>query len=126
MATKTEPLHTAGFIVSEANGFRSREVKTVVSGQNLKAGEVVQLDANDKLTAADGIFNSDDTVVDTPVVGIMYRAIDATAGDVADAVYIARDAEVNDADIVYPEEASPGGIKDAAVASLLLLGIVTR
>ena len=33
MTTKTEPLHTGGFIISEANGFRSREVATVVSGQ---------------------------------------------------------------------------------------------
>ena len=126
MATKTEPLHTGGFIVSEANGNRSREVATVVSGQNLGVGEVVQLDANGKLTAADGIPNSDDAELDTAVVGIMHAAIDASAGDIVNAVYIARDAEVNDADITYPDETSPGTEKDQTVASLLLLGIVTR
>ena len=126
MATKTEPLHTGGFIVSEANGFRSREVATVVSGQNLVVGEVVQLDSNGKLTAADGIPNSDDSELDTPVVGIMYAAIDASAADVANAVYIARDAEVNDADITYPDETSPGTEKDQTVTSLALLGIIAR
>ena len=126
MATKTEPLHTGGFIISEANGFRSREVATVVSGQNLVVGEVVQLDVNGKLTAADGIPNSDDLALDTAVVGIMHAAVDASAADVANAVYIARDAEVNDADITYPDETSPGTEKEQTVASLLLVGIVTR
>ncbi len=126
MATKTEPLHTGGFIASEANGERSRETGTVVSGQDLKAGEVVQLDSNGKLTAADGIPNSDDLELDTPVVGIMFAAIDATGGDIANAVYIARDAEVVDADITYPDESSPGSEKDQTVASLALLGIIAR
>ena len=126
MATKTEPLHTGGFIISEANGNRSREVAIVVSGQDLKAGEVVQLDANDKLTAADGIPNSDDLALDTPVVGIMHAAVDATGGDVANAAYMARDCEVVDADITYPDETSPGSEKDQTVTSLALLGIITR
>lgn len=37
----TEGQHTAEFLVSEANGARSREVVTIVSGQTIKAGHVL-------------------------------------------------------------------------------------
>ncbi len=124
MTTKTEPLHAGGFIVSEANGFRSREAKTVLSGQNLVAGEVVQLSGT-KLITADGSLDTADDVV-TAVVGIMHAAVDASSADVENAVYIARDAEVVDADITYPDETSAGGEKVATVASLAALHIIAR
>jgi hypothetical protein len=41
MSTKTEGKHCAEFLVSEANGYRSREAVTVLSGQNLNAGAVL-------------------------------------------------------------------------------------
>lgn len=41
MATLTESRHAGGFIVSEGNGFISREAVTVLSGQVLGAGAVV-------------------------------------------------------------------------------------
>lgn len=41
MTTKTETNHAGGFLVSEANGSRSREAITVLSGENLKAGHVI-------------------------------------------------------------------------------------
>lgn len=41
MTTITEDFHAGAFILSEANGFRSREQRTVLSGQTLKAGHVV-------------------------------------------------------------------------------------
>lgn len=124
MTTKTEPLHAGGFIVSEANGFRSRETATVLSGQNLVVGEVVQLSGT-KLIAADGSLDTAGDVV-TPVVGIMHAAVDASSADVDNAVYIARDAEVVDADITYPDETTAGGEKVATVASLAALGIIAR
>ena len=40
MATLTEGQHTAEFLVSEANGCRSRESVTILSGQDLAAGTV--------------------------------------------------------------------------------------
>ena len=40
-ATLTEGQHTGEFVVSEANGTRSREKITVLSGQNLKALQFV-------------------------------------------------------------------------------------
>ena len=41
MTTKTEGQHAAEFIVSQAHGGLSREAITVLSGENLEAGEVV-------------------------------------------------------------------------------------
>jgi hypothetical protein len=41
MTVKTETLHAGSFIESEANGTRSRERITVLSGQNLLAGAVL-------------------------------------------------------------------------------------
>lgn len=41
MSEKTEGMHAGEFVVSEANGDRSREVVTVVTGQVLKAGHVM-------------------------------------------------------------------------------------
>ena len=116
MSTLTETLHAGVFIASEANGERSREVATVKSGETLVVGEVVQL-SGAKLVAADVV---------TAVVGIMFDAVDASSADVTGAVYIARDAEVVDADITYPTESTAGGEKVATVASLAALGIIAR
>lgn len=41
MAEKVETLHAAGFLISEANGNRSRDNGILLSGQNLLAGAVV-------------------------------------------------------------------------------------
>lgn len=41
MPSKAELLHAGGFLLSEAEGTRSRDKITVVSGQNLKAGHVL-------------------------------------------------------------------------------------
>lgn len=41
MTTKTEAIHPGEFILSEAEGYRSRENVTVLSGQNLVAGAVI-------------------------------------------------------------------------------------
>jgi hypothetical protein len=41
MAEKVETLHAAGFLISEANGNRSRDNGILVTGQNLGAGAVL-------------------------------------------------------------------------------------
>src|SRR5690348_803786 len=41
MAILTEGRHTGDFILSEANGIRSRENVTVLSGEDLTAGSIV-------------------------------------------------------------------------------------
>jgi hypothetical protein len=113
------------FLLSEANGARSRESGIVKSGQGkLKAGTVVQFDvsAPTKFVVADGVLHNG--ALATPVAGIIAHDVDATSGDV-EVPYIARDAEVIDAFLVYPAETS-GGEKAATMKSLKALGIAVR
>ena len=127
MTILTEGRHTAEFILSEANGRRSRENGTVKSGEILAAGQLVQLDTG-KLVAFDGATDSaGDLVVEA--TGIILGPVDASAtGTNADtpAAYLARDAEVNDNVLVFPTETSGGNEHANAVASLALLGILVR
>ena len=125
MTDKVEGRHAGEFLVSEANGTLSRETATVLSGQNLKAGEVVQKDGGGKLIAADGILNTAGDVV-TEVAGIIFDNVDASAADVTDSVYIDGLAEVEDAALTYPTESTAGGEKVAVIASLNKLNIKTR
>ncbi len=110
----TEGRWAAEFIMSEANGNRSRENGTVASGQTLVAGQLVQL-SGPNLVAWAG--------TGTATVGIMINNVDATDGAV-DAAYIARDAEVNFNLLTFPTGSDDDD--DEGVASLLLLGIIAR
>lgn len=125
MTTLTEGKHAGEFIVSEANGHRSRATATVLSGQNLVAGQVVEQDANGKLKALSDALDTGGDLVSTPV-GILYDNVDASDGDVAGAVYIARDAEVNGAELTYPDESSADGQESHTIVALATLGIIVR
>lgn len=125
MTTVTETVHAGEFLQSEANGFLSREAATVASGQNLKAGQVVELSAG-KLIACSGLLDTAGSSLVTAAVGILFDAVNASAGDVADCVYIAREAEVKDDLITYPTETTAGGEKAAVIASLKALHIRPR
>lgn len=117
MTTLTEGNHTGEFIVSEANGNRSREEIVVVSGQNLGAGQVLgKITASGKYAAYDEAA-SDGTET---AVAVLYADVDASAAD-ADGVAIDKDAEVSAAKLVW------GSADDAAGAvDLLAAGIVAR
>lgn len=123
MTTKTEVLpHDGGFLISEANGFRSREEVTLfrVAAATIKAGTVVG-------KRDDGKYQQIDTASsegNTTAVGILLNEVDATAAD-AKGVLIVRHAEVRDDDLVWPTGFSAGN-KTTALAALLALGIVTR
>lgn len=129
MTVLTEGRHAGEFMVSEANNTRSRETGTVVSGQNLVAGQVVQFDNDGKLTAFTAVEGSDGDLV-TEAAGILYDNVDASAtganADVTGVAYIARDAEVNGGELTYPTETTDGGEEAHAIASLKLLGIIVR
>lgn len=124
MTTQTEGLHTAEFLVSEANGTLSRKTGTVKSGETLKVGELVMLSGGE-LVAHDGSLDTAGGDVVTPVEGIMYEAVDATGGAAAGKVYVDRLAEVVDDLLTYPAETSAGGEKAACQASLLARNIKT-
>lgn len=125
MTTLTEGMHAGEFILSEANGQRSREVATVASGQNLVAGQAVQLSAT-KLVAFTATLNTDGDVITAPV-GILFDNVDASStganADVTGCVYIARDAEVSLDKITIPTGTDEN---PAAIEALAALGIIAR
>lgn len=92
MTTLTEGKHAGEFLVSEGNGWISREAVTIVSGQNLVAGTVLG-----KITASGKYKAYSNAAADGSEVaaGILFDNVDASGGDVAGAVMIARHAEVN-------------------------------
>lgn len=92
MPSKTEGRQRAEFIVSEANGSRSRDVVTIITGQNLKAGAVLgKITASGKYTAVNaGAADGSQTAV-----AVLLDNTDASAADKS-AVAILRDAEVID------------------------------
>lgn len=125
MTTLTEGKHAGEFIISEANNTRSREVATVASGQNLVAGQAVQLSAG-KLIAFTGTLNTDGDVITAPV-GILFDNVDASStganADVTGCVYIARDAEVALDKLTIPTGTDEN---PAAIDALATLGIICR
>ena len=120
MTELTEGSHAGGFLGPEANGSRSREAITVVSGQDLSAGDVIG-----KVTASSKYAIYDNAAVDGTEVaaGILYAAVDASAADAA-GVAVVRDAEVNSSEIGWNAQAQ--GAIDAGTTDLLALGIITR
>lgn len=115
MTTLTETAHAAEFIISEANGNRSREGGTVASGQVLKAGQLVKDSSGSLVAYTDG---------STPL-GILIDNVDATDGALP-AAYLARDAEVNSNLLTFPDENSAGTVESTAKTALKALGIICR
>lgn len=121
MTILTEGLPNIAFLVSEANGYRSREQVVIVTGQNLAGGAVVG-----KITASGKYAVYNNAAVDgtQTAAGILMYAKDATAADKA-GVIIARDAEVNEGELVYAAGTSAGD-KTAAKVELVAAGIIVR
>lgn len=121
MAALTEGKRTAEFVLSEANGDRSRENVVVVSGQNLTAGAVVG-----KITASGKYkeYNPGNADGSQTAVGVLYASTDATSADAKGVIY-ARDCEVRKADLVWftgataPQQAT-------GITALAALGILAR
>lgn len=123
MATLTQGLRpTAHYLVSEANGFRSRDTGVIASGSGkLDAGTVLgRITASKKLVplapgASDGSQNA---------AAILYEACDATSADVRRTI-TARDSEVQAAVLVWAVGVNDTQ-KTAALAQLAALGIAAR
>lgn len=118
MTVLTEGRHAGEFLISEANGQRSRETATVASGQDLPAGAIVEF-LNGELIG----FTGDTGAV---AAGVLWDAVDASGGDVTGAVYIARDAEVNEAKVSVENDDTAESIKAAGIESLADIGIIAR
>jgi len=123
MVVLTENLRrTAHYLVSEANGFRSRDTGIVASGSGkVEPGAVLgRITASKKLVpiapaATDGSQNA---------AAILFEGCDATAADVRRTI-TARDAEVQAAVLVWPAGTTDVQ-KTAALAQLAALGIAAR
>lgn len=121
MAILTETIHTAGFLVSEAQGmYRSREQVTVAGGAapGLLPGTILG-----KLTAggnyvryAPGASDGSQTVS-----GILFEGVVGTAKR----TIVARDAQVVGGNLTYSAGADAGAIATANTA-LAALGIIVR
>ena len=123
MPTLTEGRVTAAYILTEANGLRSRDRATIASGAGkLEPGAILgKVTASGKLVphapaASDGSQTA---------VAILYSAVDATSADAA-AVITARDSEVKKDELVYNAATDTQPEKDAVHASLAANGIIVR
>jgi hypothetical protein len=116
-----EGRYAGEFVVSEGNGKISRETITVVSGETLEAGAVLG-----KITASGKYKALDPAAVDgsEAAAAILYDAVDASVAD-AEGVAIARLAEVNAAELVWPDGIT-GGEKTTALGELAALNIISR
>ena len=129
MVTKTEQLpHDGGFIISEANGARSREQVTIAAGLvPLYAGTVLGLREDGKYDQ----FDPDSSEgADTAAVGILINAVDPSNGAGANgsdvkAAMLIRDAEVRKSDLVWRSNVTAQEQADAIV-ELEALGIQVR
>ncbi|TKT46191.1 head decoration protein [Rhizobium sp. LC145] len=113
---------TAHYIVSEANGYRSREQAVIASGSGkLDAGAVLaQVTASKKYVP----FNPAGADGSQTAVAILYEGCDATLADARRTV-TARDTEIH-ADVLVWGAAVTDLQKTAALAALAALGIVAR
>ena len=123
MTVLIEGLHPGAFLMSEANGQRSRENIIIESGAGIIAPGTVlgKVTASGKYIAS-AIGAADGS--ETPAAINLYGA-DASTSDAAVSA-IVRDAEVNGHCLVYHADRDQPAEKDAANAALGALGIIVR
>ena len=123
MTVLVETRHPGEFILSEANGQRSRETITIASGAGaIAAGTVLgKVTASGKYIAR-AVGASDGSEV--PAAINIYGA-DATASDVTVSA-IVRDAEVNGKCLTWHADRDQPPERAAANAALANLGVIVR
>jgi len=126
MPVLTEGQYRGEFIVSEANGFRSRDLITLASNGSTaityKAGHVLAL-----VTATSKYVEYDNAGTDgtEAAKAILWDNVTVPATGDLKAVAIVRDAEVNKAELVFFTGAVDAD-KNAAVVDLAAVGIIAR
>ena len=99
MTPITEPKNLGDLLKYEAPNLYSRDPATIAAGQNLPLGAVLgRKDSDGKHYAVD----PDATDGTENPIGVLANAIDATDGDRADAILIARHAIVAKTALVWP------------------------
>ena len=126
MATLTKGQSNASFIVSESNGYRSRDdvTVTVPATTTYAAGTILgKITSSGKYVrhAAGATDGSEDEA------GVLYETLVNTTGSGVDnaSVSMARDAEVNGSELTYEVGADAAQITASNLA-LKALGIIVR
>lgn len=121
MTTLTEGRHAGEHIISEANGTRSRDVVTLITGQNLQPGAVLgKITVGGKYTLLAPAAEDGSEVA----AAVLFDGVNATAAD-KPAVVNSRDTEMHGAALAWPAGITPEE-KAVSVAELKALGIVIR
>lgn len=126
MTTLTEGRHAAEFVLSEANGNRSRENVTIYGGftgaATLAAGTVLG-----KLTSGGKYVTSPASGADgsQTAIAILMHRVDISDGDV-EASIIARDAEVIGGSLTYESTVDTDNEIAAKATQLAAVGIIVR
>lgn len=117
-----EARHAGEFILSEANGHRSRENVTIAAEQDVAAGAVLG-----KVTASGQFVPLDPSAEDgsEEAAAIAIYKAKTGEGETVDIAAIVRDAEVNGHILTWPEGISEPDTA-AAVAELAALGVIVR
>ena len=121
MADFTEGRHPAEFLISEANGLRSRDVVTVASGADLEPNTVIG-----KITASGTVVQLAPTANNGSEIacGVLIHEAKAEKAD-AEVTAVVRDAEVADGLLVWPDGIT-GDQKATAITELANRGIIAR
>lgn len=117
----TEAAADGEVVLSEANGTRSRETITLLTGVSYRAGEVLgKITSGGKYNQADqGASDGTETAV-----AVLIYAVDATGGDKPGDI-LARDAEVKASMLQYKSGQS-GGNQTTSRTELAAVGIISR
>ena len=123
MTVLVETRHPAEFILSEANGQRSREAITIASGAGIIAAGTVlgKVTATGKYIAS-AVGASDGS--QTPAAINIYGC-DASSSDVT-VSGVVRDAEVNGKCLTYHADRDQPAERAAAQTALASLGVIVR
>jgi hypothetical protein len=126
MTTVTEGRHAAEFVLSEAEGTRSRDKVTLEGGftdaQKLKPGTVLGKITSGGKYVASPASGSDGSQT---AVAVLLDWADIVDGDVEAAV-ISRDAEVNGDCLEYESTVDTDNEKAAKATQLAAVGIIVR
>lgn len=121
MAVLTEGAHTGEYLVSEANGIRSRDSEILTNGQDLVSGTLVgKVTTGGKLVR----YDPDATTGEESVYGILYDNVFADGADKSCVVSV-RDSEIAGAKLTYSDGADAAAIA-VADAELKALGLIVR
>lgn len=122
MTVVNEGQHAGGFLLSDANGTRSRDIVKIASGAGaLKAGTVLGRVA---VSGEYVIYNPANVDGSEVAAAVLYGNVDASTA-AANAVAVVRDAEINKSELIWFSGATVDQI-NAGVANLATVGIIAR